>query len=99
MQSEIKVNFVGDENGLQPVISIKLVDSTHTIDALLKAFFEKLGGESNWVYVSFEGESVNNGINGATRHINLIPITPGQLPDTITQIKDRIGSWQESVSE
>lgn len=84
----MRVDFKGLEQGvgLEPIIRIELQDSEDVRDGLLKAFFEKLGGESNWLNVDFQ----TAGIAGEVSYITLTPVEPAELLKVGLTIRDRI---------
>lgn len=87
MKSKMRIDFEGRaDGGLEPVIMINMMDSEDPRDGLLKAFFEKLGGESNWLVAEIN----SFGISGESR-IALRPVTPSELQETVDIIKNRIG--------
>ncbi len=89
MESSIKVDFRRDENGLQPVIAIKLTDSEDPRDRLLKEFFQALGGQSSWLSVSFDHHIIKD-VQQATSYITIHPVRQSELKETIQIIDDRI---------
>ncbi|HXS59402.1 MAG TPA: hypothetical protein VN703_01150 [Candidatus Sulfopaludibacter sp.] len=91
MNSSIKVDFIENGNGLRPVISIKLVESDDVRDQLLKAFFQQLGGESNWLYVSFNN-SIHSNDGYLKTSITILPVAPDELQETVSIITDRLGT-------
>lgn len=89
MLSSIKVHFQDDENGLQPIIAVKLQDSDDPRDDLLKSFFLALGGKSSWVEVSFDHHTISSE-RDATTYITMKPVRSNQIPDLIQTCHDRI---------
>lgn len=97
MKSSIKVDFIDNGNGLQPVIAIRLEDSEDVRDSLLKTFFQVLGGQSSWLSVSFDHYITND--EGVSRtFISIHPIPPSELNETLQIIKKRVDTDNYSVT-
>jgi hypothetical protein len=88
MKSSIKIDFADSGNGLQPVISIKLIPSEDPRDGLLKSFFEQLAGQSSWLRTQ-EGLSFDPNM----RIISILPIKPSAFKQTIEEIQSRIDAY------
>lgn len=87
MKSKMRVDFKGlGENGFEPVIRIELQDSEDVRDGLLKAFFEKLGHQSNWLVADIQSA----GIAGEVSYITLTPVEPSELQETVNIISNRM---------
>lgn len=86
MESSIKIDFVDNGNGLEPVIQVKIVDTDDPRDSLIRTFFQKLGGMSSWLRVDF-----NNGLTlTANKFITLYPVTPEELKGISALIEERL---------
>lgn len=86
MKSTMRIDFHHEnpgQAGFEPVIRIRVLESEDTRDRLLKTFFQKLGGESSWLYV-------NHLPSQDGQDIHLIPVTPQQLPETLDVIYKRV---------
>ena len=70
-------------------------DSEDVRDGLVKAFFEGLGGTSNWLSVDMTNKSLF-GTNKS--YITISPVKPNELKETLNKIKDRLPA-QKSESE
>lgn len=88
MESSMRVHFEDGPNGLQPIIKVYLKDSDDSRDALLKTFFQALGGQSSWLFVSFD--DVNDGRSDHTvQHITIHPVRPADLLEQSGLMKER----------
>lgn len=86
MKSTMRIDFHHEnpgQAGFEPVIRIRVVESEDTRDRLLKTFFQKLGGESSWLYVNYLPSQDG-------QDIQLTPVIPQQLPETLNIIHKRI---------
>lgn len=92
MKSTIRVDFKGvdapGQAGFEPCIRVNLYDSEDVRDGLLKSFFQNLGGESNWLAVNFQNDTID-GIRQPER-ITLTPILPNELQETVDIINRRL---------
>lgn len=77
MQSSIKIDFVDNGNGIQPVIAVKLCDSEDVRDGLLKTFFQQLGGVSSWLLVEMNTHSTPG--QPEMGYIHILPVKPNDL--------------------
>lgn len=84
MKSSIKIDFIDNGKGLEPVIVVKVIDSDDVRDGLFKMFFQSLGGQSSWVRVSYDAISENENI------VRLYPVRYEELEETISIMQSRI---------
>lgn len=74
MESSIKIDFADNGKGLEPFISVKISnDGSDPRDKLVQAFFEKLGGDSNWLRVEFSDSSTS------AKYLQIHPVTFNHL--------------------
>lgn len=86
MKSSIKIDFTDNGKGLEPVLQVILHNTDDPRDKLLSSFFQKLGGNSNWVSVSFNPElSVDDG-----KRISMYPLAESELKETAMIIERRL---------
>lgn len=97
MKSSIKIDFRSKDNGLEPIIAIKLEDSDDVRDNLLKTFFQSLGGISSWLVVSFD-HHMTNPETGSRTWITITPVMPGELHETKKIIEERLISEKGSLN-
>lgn len=91
MKSSIKIDFIEvDGKGLQPVIKIRQEDSDDPRDGLLKTFFQKLGGKSSWLSVSFDHFIEDMTTHQSRRFITISPVQADELAETMKLIQQRL---------
>lgn len=87
MKSRITIDFkgldAGDGNQFEPIIRASVEDSDDPRDGLMKAFFQALGGDSNWLEVDIW--NVNDKEN-----IRITPVRPKNILDTMTSMINRV---------
>jgi len=95
MKSTIRVDFKGlnGKDGFEPVIRVNLQDSEDVRDGLLKAFFQKLGYNSNWLCVDIQ-TSIIDGNKQPTQY-TITPIEDNELEETVSIIKERLHAKPE----
>lgn len=87
MKSSIKIDFYDNGKGLDPVIKVLLICTDDPRDKLLAAFFQKLGGDSNWLRVSFDG---HEGVMPQENYITIYPVGKDELKDQSKDMADRV---------
>ncbi len=92
MKSRISIDFAGIDkmpsgNQFEPVIRVAIEDSEDVRDGLVKAFFETLGGESNWLRADF---AINTSYGKTRTDVTIIAIPPSDFEDTIKAIESRL---------
>lgn len=92
MKSKITIDFEGvcattKSTSFEPVIKVNAVNSDDTRDKLIKAFFEQLGTESNWLQVRFYPTEV-----GEETQIVIQPVKPEDLEKLVEDIKKRLNN-------
>lgn len=98
MKSSIKIDFVDNGSGMEPVIRVKTVPNSDDVrDKMIRSFFQKLGGESSWLQVQIspdyeEGED-------QVRSYDLSAIPAGDLPNLLISIQNRISMTTNPVPE
>lgn len=91
MKSSIKVDFADGPEGLQPVIKVKLSnDFSDARDSLLQAFFQRLGGESSWLRVEFNGTHGNVSTGEGYKHIEIFPVPESGMAEMVHTATDRM---------
>lgn len=93
MKSKLTIDFKGvdaQEGGSQfePVIRAIVEDSDDVRDGLMKSFFQALGGNSSWLKVDIQENTLYQGASKS--FIVISPIKPYELSDTIEDIKGRL---------
>ena len=90
MKSTIRVDFAGQDGTdvFQPVIRVNLQDSEDVRDGLLKAFFQALGGDSNWLVVNSHIDTIDG--KEQPERLTIYPIKPSELEETIKIIQRRL---------
>ena len=96
MESSIRVDFRDNGNGLQPVIAVKLIDSDDTRDALLKTFFQSLGGQSSWLRVEFDHHIISD-VDSARTFITIYPVKENEIETMIEVAKERFSVQPQGV--
>lgn len=79
MKSSIKIGFVDNGRGIEPVLKVVLDEEqdADTRDDLLKTFFQDLGGVSQWLRVDFHSGSAAD--MGVRRFLTIYPVRPSEL--------------------
>lgn len=85
MKSSIRIDFVDDGKGLEPVIKVVIEDTDDPRDSLLRTFFQKLGGESSWLRVDFHSGSELQ----ARKYLTIYPVSPSELHEMQKTILER----------
>ena len=87
MKSSIKIDFVDRGKGLEPVIKVAISENSEDPrDGLLKTFFQKLGGESNWLRVQFTDSGLEN------KYLHIYPVTSENLQSESEEMLSRVSS-------
>jgi len=87
----IKANFALST----PYILVELDrESTDTRDEILRAFFEKLGYESNWCIVDFLPHPTKD---GEKKHIHIFPISPAELDEQRALMAKRTENYKKGL--
>lgn len=98
MKSSIKIDFVDNGSGMEPVIRVKTIPNSDDVrDKLIRSFFQKLGGESSWLKVVIspdyeEGED-------QVRSYDLVAIPASELPSLLVSIQNRISMTTNPLPE
>lgn len=79
MKSSIKIGFVDNGRGIEPVLKVVLDEEqdADTRDDLLKTFFQDLGGASQWLRVDFHSGSGSD--MGVRKYLTIYPVRPSEL--------------------
>jgi len=104
MKSTIRIDFKDRDNGrgLEPCLSIRLhYNYEDSRDKLLANFIGSLGGESNYLRVSFDGVLNAERDGESVQLISVLPIRSDELPSLVEEVRDRlkdiqpVKSWRE----
>lgn len=93
MKSKLTIDFQGVDtptggNNFEPVIRAVVEDSDDVRDGLMKTFFQSLGGQSNWLRVDIQENTL---YQGSTKNFVVIStVKPGELTETANIIKHRL---------
>lgn len=93
MKSKITIDFRGLDtevpgNQFEPVIRAVVEDSEDVRDGLMKAFFESLGRQSNWLNVDIW--SISSGLNQNKTSYTITPINPKEILSTMSTMIGRV---------
>ncbi len=96
MKSRLTIDFRGTGidtlNGgsqFEPVIRATVEDSEDPRDGLMRAFFEALGGTSNWLVVDINS---SDKFGSKKAEYTIFPVTPNEFESTINYLKERLPS-------
>ena len=93
MKSKLTIDFQGLDsegggNQFEPVIRAIVEDSDDVRDGLMKSFFQSLGGNSNWLRVSIQENTLYQG--SSKSFIVISAVKPSELSETMESIKERL---------
>jgi len=96
MKSTIKIDFeTADGTGsvFSPVIKVKIENSDDPRDGLIKAFFEQLGYNSNWLKVQFDQDKDDTSI----KNISIRPVQPQYLANEMIAMDTMSKEYGERI--